>query len=58
MSCKILTFLKIVISQISQAIENKTFVPSQMMLHSYPLPTKADESAVDWMVTYLIYLTI
>jgi len=41
--------VKSVADQISEAIKKKEFVPSQMMLHSYPLPLAADETSIDWM---------
>lgn len=41
--------VKSVARQVSEAIKNKEFVPSQMMLHEYPLPLAADESSIDWM---------
>jgi len=41
--------VKSVAHQIREAIKNKDFVPSQMMLHSYPLPLAVDETSIDWM---------
>nr|SVE92530.1 EOG090X0A16 [Megafenestra aurita] len=41
--------IKKVASEIARAIQTKEFKPTNMMLHSYPLPASEDASSIDWL---------